>query len=701
MPLNRLANETSPYLLQHAHNPVDWYPWGRKAFDRARAEDRPIFLSVGYAACHWCHVMERESFEDPATAALLNDGFVAIKVDREERPDVDGIYMAAVQAMTGSGGWPMSVFLTPEGRPFYGGTYFPDESRHALPAFRDLLAAVRRAWGERRDELEGAALRLSDGIGASGRSAVPGASGSAAAELLDRATRSLVESFDGENGGWGWAPKFPQPMAIGFLLGRAAAGDPRPLQVARTALDRMADGGIHDQLGGGFHRYSTDARWLVPHFEKMLYDNAQLARVYLQGYQLTGHERYRQVAERTLDYLRREMLTADGLLAASQDADTDGIEGATSTWTLEEIEIVLGPRLAPLAATAWGITRGGNWEGRTVLSVVHDSTAVASIHGISEAEAESGLAEARTALLAARERRAQPARDDKALAAWNGLALAAFADAARILGRDEDREAAVRIAEGLTGCLRAPDGRFYRSWKDGRATLNGYLEDQASAADGLLALYDATFDERWFVAVRELADLVLARFPDPAGGFFDTSDDHEPLLYRPKQLEDNATPSGNAAMAAVLLRLAALTGEGRYRYAAEGALGLVADTAGQYPLAYAQWLAALDFAAADVDEIAIVGDLADSDTCDLLSVVRAGFRPHQVVALSARPGSSAVPLMEARTAINGRATAYVCRGFACRQPVTEPADLAALLGGASRPAIAERSPGDTDAEDSP
>ena len=724
---NRLAGETSPYLLQHAHNPVDWYPWGRKAFDRARAEDRPIFLSVGYAACHWCHVMERESFEDPATAALLNDGFVAIKVDREERPDVDGIYMAAVQAMTGSGGWPMSVFLTPEGRPFYGGTYFPDESRHGLPAFRDLLAAVLRAWSERRDELEGAARRLSDAIGRAPTSVVPGslpgmpdapgteaavvgsarttgapgASGPATAALLDRATRSLVESFDGENGGWGWAPKFPQPMAIGFLLRRAAAGDFSALRVARTALDRMAAGGIHDQLGGGFHRYSTDARWLVPHFEKMLYDNAQLVRVYLQGYQLTGHERYRQVAERTLDYLRREMLTTDGLLAASQDADTGGVEGATYTWTLEEIEIALGPKLAPLAATAWGVTRDGNWEGRTVLSVVHDSAAVALIHAISEAEAEAGLAEARTALLALRERRAQPARDDKALAAWNGLTLGAFADAARILGRDGDREAAVQIAEGLIGCLRGPDGRLYRSWKDGRATLNGYLEDQACAADGLLALYEATFDERWFVAVGELTDVVMTRFPDPTGGFFDTSDDHEPLLYRPKQLEDNALPSGNAMMAGVLLRLAALTGEGRHRSAAERALGLVADTAGQYPLAYAQWLAAVDFASADVHEIAIVGDPAGSDTGDLLSVARAGFRPHQVVALSARPGSSAVPLMEARTAVNGRATAYVCRGFACRQPVTDPADLAALLGGASWPAIAERPPGDTDAEDSP
>ncbi len=460
----------------------------------------------------------------------------------------------------------------------------------------------------------------------------------------------------------------------------------------------MADGGIHDQLGGGFHRYSTDARWLVPHFEKMLYDNAQLARVYLQACQLTGHERYRQVAGRTLDYLRREMLTADGLLAASQDADTDGVEGATYTWTLEEIEETLEPTLAQLAATAWGVTRGGNWEGRTVLSAARDVAAVAAMLGISEGVAEAGLAEARTVLLAARERRAQPARDDKALAAWNGLALAAFADAVRLLGRAEDREVAVRIAEGLTARLRAPDGRLHRSWKDGRATLNGYLEDQACAADGLLALYEATFDERWFVAARELADVVLARFPDPAGGFFDTSDDHESLLYRPKQLEDNATPSGNATMAGVLLRLAGLTGEGRYRSAAEAALGLVTDAAGQYPLAYARWLAALDFAAADVDEIAIVGDLADEATGDLLAVVRAGLRPHQVVALSARPGSSAVPLMEARTAVNGRATAYVCRGFTCRQPVTDPVDLAVLLRGASQPATAERPPGDQHAE---
>ena len=691
MPTNRLADETSPYLLQHAGNPVDWFPWCPQAFERARETGRPVFLSVGYAACHWCHVMERESFEDGRTAALLNAGFVSIKVDREERPDVDAIYMSAVQAMTGSGGWPMSVFLTPEGRPFYGGTYFPDEERHGLPAFRDVLAAVLGAWHERRDEIEEAASRLARALGGAGAGRVPGAlSGmpvspparvntALALESVGAAAASLARSADRVHGGWGHAPKFPQPLAIEFLLGRAAAGDAAALDVATEALDRMAAGGIHDQLGGGFHRYATDARWLVPHFEKMLYDNAQLARAYLHAYELTGEERHRRVAERTLEYVRREMRTADGLFAASQDADTDGTEGATYTWTLDEVEAVLGPGLAPLAVAAWGITRGGNWEGRTILSAVRGPTEAGGALDLAPDEAEERLETARTALLAAREWRPQPARDDKALAAWNGLALAAFADAARILGRDDFRKAAEETVRAILARLRVPDGRLRRSWKDGRAVVNAFLEDHACVAEGLLALYEETFAERWFIAARELVDATMEHFADPQGGFFDTSDDHETLIVRPKHLEDGATPSGNSTMALVLLRLAALTGEGRHRSAAERALALVAEQVREYPLAFARWLSAADLASSDVLEVAIVGDPEHPATRELIRTARARAWPPRVVAISADPASSSVPLLRGRDRVGGRPAAYVCRAFACRRPVTTAAELEAEL----------------------
>jgi uncharacterized protein YyaL (SSP411 family) len=712
MATNRLAGETSPYLLQHAHNPVDWYPWGREALARARAADRPIFLSIGYAACHWCHVMERESFEDAATAAQLNAAFVPIKVDREERPDLDAIYMAAVQAMTGRGGWPMSVFLTPQGRPFYGGTYFPATRGHGIPAFRDVLSAVEAAWRDRRDEVEAMARRLSDAIDRSTNpvhpdghpDGLPAAAGldrpagagldlaaaagldlTAAArsvidpDVLRLATQSLAASFDRLHGGWGDAPKFPQPAVIEFLLARAhVAGDGEALSIAVHALDAMAAGGIHDQVGGGFHRYSTDARWLVPHFEKMLYDNAQLARVYVHAYQQTGDERHAEVARRTLDYVRRELATPEGLFAASQDADTGGVEGATYTWSSAEFEDVLGAD-APLAASAFGVTAAGNWEGRTILSRVRDDTALAAMYGVSRADVAARLRRACDRLLAVRGERPQPARDDKALAAWNGMAIAAFADAAGALGRDEDRDTAVTCAEGLLRLLRGPDGRLRRSYRAGRAELPGYLEDHAAVADGLLALYAATFDERWFVAARGLLDLVLERFGAPDGRLWDTADDHETLIARPRQVEDGATPSGGATSVAVLLRLAALTGNGRYRTAALRQLEPVLAPAARYPTAFGAWLQAIDLACASIDEIAIVGATDDPGTRTLVRVATRGFHPHRVVAVAPDPSRSAIELLQSRFALRGSPTAFVCRDFSCRQPVTEPEALAAQL----------------------
>ena len=697
MPTNRLAGETSPYLLQHAHNPVDWYPWGEEALARARAEDKPIFLSIGYAACHWCHVMERESFEDEATAADLNRDFVPIKVDREERPDLDQVYMAAVQAMTGSGGWPMSVFLTPEGRPFYGGTYFPDSPRHGMPAFRQVLEGVARAYRDQREQIEQssagivAAIANSSRLGATGGPA--DAQGLPDRTVLAAAVASLERTFDPRHGGWGGAPKFPQPMTIEFLLRRAASGedDGRALAMARRTLDAMADGGIHDQLGGGFHRYATDAIWLVPHFEQMLYDNAQLARVYLHAWQLTGDRRYRDVAIGTLDYLGRELLTGDGGFAASQDADTEGEEGATFVWTAAEVRGVLGPDEAALFAAAYDLTEDGNWEGRTILRRVRtDAELAASMKVAGGADEVAGrLALARDRLYEVRAARPQPARDDKVLAGWNGLALGAFGDAIAVLEATDDaadlaaaatyRILATSAADALLTNLRGADGRLRRSWKDGRASADGVLEDYACLADGLLALYGATFDERWFVAARGLADTILAEFADLAGGFFDTGQHHETLITRPKDLQDNAIPSGNGMAVTVLLRLAALTGDGRYRDAAERALGLVAGVLGRYPGGFGQWLSALDFALADVVEVAIVGDPGDAATARLLGPVRAGFRPNVVVACAADPEASTIELLGSRLRLGGLPTAYVCRGFACRQPVTEPEALAAQL----------------------
>jgi uncharacterized protein len=683
---NRLAGETSPYLLQHAHNPVDWYPWGPDALAAAKLLDRPIFLSIGYAACHWCHVMERESFEHEPTARYLNDHFVPIKVDREERPDLDQVYMGAVQSMTGSGGWPMSVFLTPDGRPFYGGTYFPDEPRHGMPSFHQVLEGVDRAWHEQRTEVEAAGSRLVDGLIAQGRldeGTDPTVS------LLDAATAALETTFDPVNGGWGRAPKFPQPMTIEFELRRhLATGDPGPLAVARRSLDAMADGGLRDQLGGGFHRYSTDAYWLVPHFEQMLYDNAQLARVYIHAWSLTQEDRYLDVARGTLDYMSRELATADGAFAASQDADTDGIEGLTFTWRAPEVREVLGDA-APLFAAAYGVTEDGNWEGVTVLSRVASDEDLAISLGLTPDDVRTRLDDARRSMLERRAGRPQPARDDKALAAWNGLAIAAFADASVALAEHDpaasDRYLAVarRAAAAIVGGLLAEDGSLGRSWKDGRAVGRGVLEDYTHLADGLLSLYEASFDEGSFNLSRRLMGRVLDRFADPAGGFFDTADDHERLVTRPKDVQDNAIPSGNAMAARVLLRLAAWTGDGRYRTAAERAIRTVVPFLARYPGGFAHWLGTVDLELGSIQEVAIVGDPADPVTTALVTEARRGYRPNQVmsVASPAAIATSAIPLMHDRVAVDGRPTAYVCRDFVCRLPVTDPTALREQLDG--------------------
>ncbi len=671
---NRLASETSPYLLQHANNPVEWHPWGEEALRLAREHDRPIFLSIGYAACHWCHVMEHESFEDPAVAAVMNEHFVNIKVDREERPDLDDIYMKAVVAITGHGGWPMSVFLTPAGVPFYGGTYFPPTPRHGMPAFVDVLRAIAGAWRDQRDEIErnGAGM-----LNMLRRGDTPGAPAAVLTRgTLEGAVAVLERQYDLGHGGWGRAPKFPQPMTIEFLLrAHVRTLEQSPLTMARSTLTRMARGGIYDHLGGGFHRYATDAVWLVPHFEKMLYDNAQLARVFLHAWQVTRESLFRRVAEETLDYIVREMTDPAWGFYSSQDADSEGEEGKFFVWAAEEIREVLGNDAALFSET-YGVTDRGNFEGKSIL---HRGAEPAGQADLPADEVETRLAAARRALFERRRRRVHPGLDDKVLAAWNGLALAAFADAARILERLDYRDRAERNAAFLLGEMQTPQGRLLRAWRKGTAKLNGYLEDYANVIDGLLALYEATFDARWFVEARRLADVMIEHFRDPSGGFFDTSDDHEVLAVRPKSLQDNATPSGNAMAATVLLRLAALTGEASYRDLAESGLRLSQPLLGSYPTGFAQWLCALDFALGKPKEIAIVGDPAAQDTRALVEVVRGAYRPNQVVAVG-RPGDpQPVPLLAGRAPLDSRATAFVCENFTCNLPVTEPQALAAQL----------------------
>jgi hypothetical protein len=662
---NRLANETSPYLQQHADNPVDWYPWGDEALEKARAEDKPIFLSIGYSACHWCHVMEHESFEDEETAAILNQYFVSIKVDREERPDLDRIYMSAVQSLTGRGGWPMSVFLTPDGKPFYGGTYFPPEPRHGMPSFKEVLYGVNEAWQNRRDEILEGSERIVTSI--ERQMSVGSADKSLERSTLDTAVRDLKRAFDPTHGGWGSAPKFPQPMVLEFILRyHQTTGDPELLEMATETLEAMARGGIYDQLGGGFHRYSVDDHWLVPHFEKMLYDNAQLARVYLHAWQVTDKPLFKAVTEETLDYVLREMTDPAGGFYSTQDADSEGQEGKFFLWTPSQVEEVLGDESARFM-NLYALTEQGNFEGKNILTFSGNF------------EERAALSEARDRLFEAREQRVHPGRDEKVLTSWNGLMLAAFAEAAQALGREDYRAAAVRNANFLLEHIRTDDGRLLHTWKANPEPLakgNGYLEDHTHLIEGLLVLYEATFKPRWYRAAHELAEQMIDHFSAPQGGFFDTSDDHETLVARPRTLQDNATPSGNAMATFVLPRLAQLAVEPRYQTLAERSLRQVQPMLARHPLGFGQWLTALDYVLAGSREIAIVGNPEASDALALLEACTDGYRPHQVVAVGQ---GEAVPLLRGRDSVDAQATAYVCENFTCRNPVTKPAELRTLL----------------------
>jgi uncharacterized protein YyaL (SSP411 family) len=679
---NRLANETSPYLLQHANNPVDWYPWGPEALAKARAEDRPILLSVGYSACHWCHVMEHESFEDPETAALMNERFVNVKVDREERPDVDSIYMTAVQQMTGHGGWPMTVFLAPDGAPFWGGTYFPPEPRHGMPAFRQVLTALADAWDNRRGDVSRSADELREMLQRT--NAAAGQRSTLDTGILDRAFEGLAHRFDARHGGLGGAPKFPQPMLLELMLRHwRRTGSADALRMAEVTLRRMAAGGIYDHLGGGFHRYSVDAEWLVPHFEKMLYDNALLARAYLHAYLATGNDAYRRVVDEVLEYALREMRTPEGAFASAQDADSEGEEGVFYVWTPEEIDAALGPEDGPLVRLYYGVTEGGNFEGRSILHVTRTLADAAKEAGVTAERMADAVARGRTVLYEARAKRVWPGRDDKVLTAWNAMMIHTLAEAARVTERGEWRDAAVAAADFLLTKLR-PEGRLLRTYKDGRAKIGAFLEDHALLADALLALYEATFDARWVAEARALADEMLARFWDEGQGqLYDTASDAEPLVVRPRDVFDNATPSGNSVAVGVLLRLARLVGEERYARPAVRVLEAMAATAERVPVGFGHLLGALDLHLSAPREVAVAGVPGERRTDALLQVLSRAYLPNVVVAL-ARPDDAAsaavVPLLAGREMVEGKAAAYVCERFACRLPVTEPRSLARELG---------------------
>jgi uncharacterized protein len=644
--MNRLANETSPYLLQHAHNPVDWYPWGEEAFAKARADDKPVFLSIGYAACHWCHVMERESFESEATARVLNEQFVSIKVDREERPDVDSIYMQAVQLMTGHGGWPMSVFLTPDAQPFYAGTYFPPDDRHGMPGFRRVLAHVAEAYRSRPEAVRDAAAEVTRAIGASldvkGEAVIDRAS-------LDRAAARIVQSYDPVNGGFGSAPKFPPSMTLDFLMQVGGHDD-----VIVHTLTQMARGGIYDQIGGGFHRYSTDARWLVPHFEKMLYDNALLARLYTRAWQWRREPLFAQIAREIFDWVEREMTAPSGGFYSTLDADSEGEEGKFYVWTRGEVMDVLGPDDGPVFCEIYDITEGGNWEGVNIPNVPR----------------ESGDIDPRwkERLYAVRAQRVWPARDEKILTGWNGWMLAAFADGCLAFDRYHDR---VRHNADFLLTRADADGRVMRTEK-----IPGLLEDYTGFAWGLTLAFEALHERRYLDAARRAMDQVLERFADEKGGFFDTPVDHEKLITRPKDLFDNATPSGNSVAADVLLRLALLFGDERYARAATRALESTWPLAERYPSGFGFLLGAGQWRAGQPKEITITGAADDPAFTALRKVIGETFLPHRV--LVAGDGAADLPLMENRA--SDQVTAYVCQGYACLEPTRDPERLRALLG---------------------
>jgi uncharacterized protein YyaL (SSP411 family) len=671
---NKLAHETSPYLLQHRNNPVDWHPWGLEALQRSKNEGKPIFLSIGYSACHWCHVMEHESFENEAIAKLMNEHFVNIKVDREERPDLDHIYMSAVQLLTGRGGWPMSVFLTPDLQPFYGGTYWPPSSRMGMPGFDQVLLAVADAWKNRKAQAMEHAAELTENIAAYG--ALPQSKEPLSGDWLQKAGAALERQFDFGHGGFGGAPKFPHPMDLQVLL-RVWAKTKRQgvLDMVKTTLDKMAGGGIYDQLGGGFHRYSVDERWLVPHFEKMLYDNALLTTAYVEAYQATKNADYARIARETCDYVLRDLTDPSGGFYSTEDADSEGEEGKFYVWTPAEIEAVLGSEQAERFCYAYDVSESGNFEGHNILNLPKSLELIAQIKKRELKELRAELDGGRQKLLAVRDKRIRPGLDDKVLVAWNGLMIDALARAAGALGEPRYLDAAKEAADFILRELRKSDGRLLHTWRAGQAKLDAYLDDYAALANALVSLYEATFDERYVDEAIALCEIILRHFADAsAGGFFYTADDHEQLISRHKDIQDSSVPSGNALAATVLVRLGKLTGRTNYLQAAEGTFQMASALMERAPTASGQMLLALAMYFGPTPEIVLLGDPGDKDTAAVLSSLRQTFIPNRVVALkrdaSGQESSALAPLFEGRTAGAEAPTLFVCENLACQAPVS-------------------------------
>ena len=685
---NRLAEESSPYLLQHAENPVDWRPWSAEAFDEARRRDVPVLLSIGYSACHWCHVMERESFEDPTTAELMNESFVNIKVDREERPDIDSVYMKAVQAMTGQGGWPLTAFLTSDGEPFFGGTYFPPEPRPNMPSFRQILESIRSAYDERREEIVRNAAELKELMEKSSAERTEGPvtqEGEALTgpALLDHSFRFLASRFDQTYGGFGGAPKFPQPVTLEFALRvHARTGDPEALEMVTRTLSAMARGGIHDHLGGGFHRYSVDARWLVPHCEKMLYDNALLGRLYVNAYQVTGDPELRWVAEGTLEHLLTDMRAPEGGFYSALDADSEGEEGTFYIWTPAEVRALLDKETADLFMRCYDVSEAGNFEKSNILHLPHDLGAVAKREGMKLEALRELLQDARQILLEARKLREPPFRDEKILASWNGMAIRALAEAGGALNQPRFLEAAVSGLDFLLGSMREGD-RLRRSYKDGTARIDAFLEDYGGVGNAILSVYEATLEPRWLKEAAWITERVVDLFWDDNDGIFhDGPKDGEVLTVRARDLMDNATPSGNSLAVELLIRSAHLFGEERHRDIANRVLDREAGLMARFPSAFGRLLGALDRTVADPVEIAIVGARDDSRTLELLQAALSPYLPNRTIAGTA-PGEALpyrLPVLEGRDR-GTEPTAYVCERYACKAPVFDAVALAEQLDG--------------------
>jgi len=678
---NRLINETSPYLLQHAHNPVDWYPWSKKAFEAAKRENKPVFLSIGYSACHWCHVMERESFSDRHIAKILNEHFISIKVDREERPDIDEVYMNAVQAMTGSGGWPLSVFLTPQGKPFYGGTYFPPKDLHGLAGFNRILITIAQMWENSRTKVIDSAGQISEALtGLSQQTR----SETLSLEILSNANYQLKNIFDGTNGGFGSAPKFPQPGALSMLLGYwHRTKDPESLEMVEAMLAAMAKGGMYDQLGGGFHRYSTDAQWLVPHFEKMLYDQALLSRVYIQAFQATGKETYAKIAGEIFDYVLRDMTDAGGGFYSAEDADSEGKEGAFYVWQKQEIQNILGPKNAEIFNEYCGITDKGNFEdGKNILHIANSVEALAKKFQEKPENIESILMDARSVLLEHRAKRPRPGKDDKIITGWNGLMISSLAFGGAVLNEQKFIEAGKKCADFLLNTL-LDKGRLMRYYRSGKVTSLAVLDDYAFLIMGLIDLYQATFEAKWLAEAKKLTEQMIELFDDESGGFYLTGKDAERLFLRSRPMYDSGIPGGNSIAALVLLKLGRLTMERRFAERAKLLLDSYSGQMTKAPTSITFMLTALDFWLGPAQEIVIAGDLSREDSKEMLKLIRNTFLPNSVILFHQTPDSGIeqiVPHIRQQTAINGKASVYICNNYVCSRPVTGIAELKSELG---------------------